>query len=87
MNASSQPLPVVKPRSGGNIKLPAPKNMANKANPTTITSDVFLLNITPPYENVISLISSLVKNVKGPIRLSKVFIAYYNLYAMFCLFN
>lgn len=37
------------PNSGGNIKLPAPKNIANNANPTTNASLFFLLTInTPP---------------------------------------
>ena len=36
--ASGHPLPEITPRYGGKIRFPAPKNIANNANPTTITS-------------------------------------------------
>ena len=38
MKATSQLLPDKTPRYGGKIKFPAPKNIANSANPITITS-------------------------------------------------
>ena len=37
-NPINQLLPVISPKNGGNNKFPAPKNIANNANPTIIIS-------------------------------------------------
>ena len=40
--------PIVFPKNAGNIKLPAPKNIENRANPTTIESFVLFFILFPP---------------------------------------
>lgn len=45
--AKNQSFPMAIPNEGGKIRLPAPKNMANKANPKTIAS-FFLFIKNPP---------------------------------------
>ena len=48
VNPVIHPLPLTTPRYGGKIKLPAPKNIANSANPTTMMSLFCLFMLKPP---------------------------------------
>lgn len=54
--AKSQSFPMAIPKEGGKIRLPAPKNMANKANPKT-TASFFLFIKIPLLQDLCSCLT------------------------------